>query len=191
MSITKVRLSGRQFHHRVGRDTHFRVIFSIFIRSKGVEYVQFALTYKRGQYTKDHGTTMRDLRKYITLPPNSREFKDAALQLLYKQIFETVSKRERHTKLDEALSKRLTAVARELQLKEKTRSPLKGEVLLVTVPFDEHGAAGIPNTHRVALNKKDPMMIIGDTVRNVVMWTTMIYANAYKIAGLEEQVAHL
>ena len=79
MSITKVRLAGRQFHQKVGRDTHFRVIFSLFLRSKGVEYVQFALTYKRGQYRKDHDAAMKDLREHIEHPPTSREFKEKAL----------------------------------------------------------------------------------------------------------------
>jgi len=186
MSITKVRLSGRQFHQKVARDTHFRVIFSIFLRSKGVEYVQFALTYKRGQYTKDHDAAMRDLREHIQHAPGSLEFKESAMRLLYKEIFEDVRKQGRHTKLSDALAKRLTAIARELQIKERTTTPLKGEVLLVTVPFDANGGVGITNTHRVTLNKKDPMRIIGDTVENVVVWTTIIYANTYKVAGLEE-----
>ena len=58
--------------------------------------------------------------------------------------------------------------------------------MLVTVPFTENGGVGITNTHTVALYAEDPMRIIGDTVKNVVMWTTMIYADTYKIAGLEE-----
>jgi hypothetical protein len=48
MAITKVRISGRKFHQKIARDTHFRAIFSIFFHSKGIDYVQFSLTYKRG-----------------------------------------------------------------------------------------------------------------------------------------------
>ena len=84
------------------------------------------------------------------------------------------------------MAKRLTAVAKELQVKEKTPTPRKGEVLLVTIPFDNDGSVGITNTHTVTLYAKDPMRIIGDTVKNVVVWTTMIYADTYKIQGLEE-----
>jgi hypothetical protein len=35
MAITKVRISGRKFHQKIARDTHFRVIFSIFFIQKG------------------------------------------------------------------------------------------------------------------------------------------------------------
>jgi hypothetical protein len=189
MAITKVRISGRKFHQKIARDTHFRAIFSIFLQSKGIEYVQFALTYKRGQYTKDHAEAMRSLREDISHPFGSREFRDSALDRLYKLIFDAVKKHGRHTRLTEALKRRLTFVARELQIREKTPTPRKGEVLLVTVPFTEDGGVGITNTHTVTLYKKDSMRIIGDTVQNVVMWTRMIYAATYKIAGLEEYEA--
>jgi truncated hemoglobin YjbI len=185
MSIGRVKLSGRAFHQKVGRDTHFRAIFSIFYQGKGIEYVPLALTYKRGQFTDDHARAMRDLRKFIKQPFGSPEFRKEALDLLYKEVFETVKKRGKNTRMTEELQKRLTAVARELVIHEKTPMPRKGEVLLVTIPFDGNGQVGITNTHRVTLNAKDPMRIIGDTVKDVVTWTTMIYAETYKIQGLE------
>jgi hypothetical protein len=99
MAITKVRIFGRKFHQKIARDTHFRAIFSILFHSKGIDYVQFSLTYKRGQYTKDHPEAMRSLREDISHPFGSREFRDSALERLYKLIFDAVKKHGRHTRL--------------------------------------------------------------------------------------------
>ena len=119
--------------------------------------MQFVLTYKRGQYTQDHAIAMKDLRKHIgasaCLTRISRSGSSITLQT---DIRCRKKGGERHTGSTEALTRRLTAVARELQKKERTKTPRKGEVLLVTVPFREDGAVGITNTHRVTLNQTDP-----------------------------------
>jgi len=185
MSITKLRLPGRKFHHKVGRDTHVRIIFTIFFKGRGIENVQFAMLHKRGQFSKDYNQAMLKLRKTLQLPSRSKEFRQEVLDLVLKEIFEIVIKRGANTRLSNALRMKLIVVAKEFAKIEKTRMPRKEEVLLVSLPFDEFGHVEIPMTYRVPLNHKDKMRIIGDTVKAVVDWTRMMYAATYKISGLE------
>jgi hypothetical protein len=122
---------------------------------------------------------MQDLREKIQQKFNSKEYREAAVYLLLKEIFEAIKNHGDKTKLTPALTKRLVTVAFELAKREKTKTPLQQEVLLVTIPFDEYGNVELQNTQRVVLNHKDPMRIIGDTVKNAIEYSRMIYAGRY------------
>ena len=187
MSTKPFRLSGRKFFQKYVRDTHFRAVFTIFLRLEGIEYIQFAVEYKRGQFTKDRDQAMRDARPIIPegYSEKSEDFRQAALKIFSADVFKAVKQHGRHTKRSVAIDKRLVAIAGLLMQAEKTRKPKKGEILLVALPFEADGTMLVPNTSIVNLNPKDPMKIIGDTVKDVVLWTTMIYADVFKISGLE------
>jgi hypothetical protein len=184
--MAKRGLSGIKFRQRVGRETEYHMIFTIFVRTAGIKYVQFTISHTRGDFTKIRNQAMDDLKKKINLPRNSPEFIEEAMDRLLRDIFKSLQIHGDKTRLTEALKKRLIPVALEVRKKEGERNAKMGEVLLVTIAFHENGVVGIKNTPTVTLKPKHPMRIIGDTVKAVVDFTTMVYAETCGIKGLEQ-----